>query len=138
MRLGRREIKAVAWGYAIVVPLGVLDIWTGPHVMAIPLLLLLGAVITLIALWRTAPKGVELLCMRLADMHRVHPEQVVDVCHLCGELVGVYPSGQQVMREHPDAMLVCQVCREPGRGAKLAPGAEREPFESRRRLYPDD
>jgi hypothetical protein len=72
----------------------------------------------------------ELIVMRLADMHRVHPEQITAKCHGCGHVVAVYPSGQQVMREYPGVLLTCQVCKTPGPDAALAPGAELEPFES--------
>ena len=73
---------------------------------------------------------VELLVMRLADMARVHPDQIESRCQTCHHRVGVFPSGQQVMREYPDVKLVCQVCKSPGRGAQLAPGARLEPFET--------
>lgn len=56
---------------------------------------------------------IRLLVMRLADMERVHPEQVPAHCHRCGHLVGVYPSGQNVLRQHPDAEIVCSVCAPP-------------------------
>lgn len=72
----------------------------------------------------------ELIVMRLADMTRVHPQQITGTCNRCGHVVGVYPSGQKIMKRHPDIRLVCQVCRTPGAQAKLAPGAAFEPFES--------
>jgi ribosomal protein S27E len=72
----------------------------------------------------------ELIVMRLADMHRVHPEQISGRCAGCGHEVAIYPSGQQVMKRHPDVRLTCQVCKTPGPNAALAPGAEFEPFES--------
>lgn len=75
----------------------------------------------------------ELLVMRLADMDVVHPQQITTVCSRCGELVGVYPSGQQVMREYPRVKLICQVCRMPGPYMMLAPGAELEPMQSVRK-----
>jgi len=75
----------------------------------------------------------ELLVMRLADMTRVHPQQTLGKCALCGHVVGVYPSGQQVMKQHPDVKLVCQVCRTPDATFALAPGAALEPFESVRK-----
>jgi len=75
-----------------------------------------------------------LIVMRLVDMHRVHPEQVAGNCARCGGIVGIYPSGQQVMRQRPDVEIVCQVCMGPvSRTAQLAPGAIAEPFQSRRR-----
>ena len=72
----------------------------------------------------------QLIVMRLADMKRVHPNQIVSKCATCGHVVAVYPSGQQVMQQYPDVELTCQVCRTPGPNAPLAPGAELEPFES--------
>lgn len=79
------------------------------------------------------PREAALLCMRLADMHVVHPDQIITICSSCGEEVGVYPSGQKVMREVPRVKVLCQVCRTPGEGAMLAPGAEHEPMQSVRR-----
>lgn len=72
----------------------------------------------------------DLIVMRLVDMVNVHPKQIEAKCALCGEVVGVYPSGQKVMREMPDVRLVCQVCKEPADVQILAPGALNEPFES--------
>jgi len=82
----------------------------------------------------TDTQPIDLIVMRLADMHRVHPDQITDTCALCGHEVGVYPSGQAIMREYPDRIrLVCQVCKTPDPDAPLAPGAEFEPFESVRK-----
>ena len=53
---------------------------------------------------------VRLVTMRLVDMHKAHPEQVTRQCAFCHEPVGVYPSGQKALREHPEAEIVCQVC----------------------------
>jgi len=72
----------------------------------------------------------ELIVMRLADMKRVHPDQIVRKCAGCGHDVAVYPSGQLVMQQYPDVRLTCSVCKMPGPKAKLAPGAEFEPFQS--------
>jgi hypothetical protein len=78
---------------------------------------------------------IELIVMRLANMKRVHPDQISDSCSQCGHVVAVYPSGQAVMREHPsDVVLICDVCRpQPGPRARLAPGAALEPFQSRKK-----
>jgi hypothetical protein len=73
---------------------------------------------------------VELIVMRLRDMRRVHPDQITARCSQCGKKVGVYPSGQKIMREMADVALICQVCKTPGPEAMLAPGAELEPFET--------
>jgi hypothetical protein len=74
--------------------------------------------------------GTLLIVMRLADMERVHPNQITGQCSGCGHVVGIYPSGQQAMKAHPDIKIVCQVCKPPGGNLQLAPGAELEPFQS--------
>lgn len=71
-----------------------------------------------------------LIVMRLVDMHRVHPQQITGKCERCGEVVGIYPSGQSAMKQYPDIEIVCQVCNPPDGSQELAPGAEQEPFES--------
>lgn len=70
-----------------------------------------------------------LIVMRLADMRRVHPQQITRRCALCNHEVGIYPSGQYVLQHH-DTEIVCQVCAQPTGNEPLAPGAELEPFES--------
>ena len=75
----------------------------------------------------------ELIVMRLADMTRVHPDQILGKCASCGHVVAIYPSGQLVIKQRPDTILTCQVCKLPGPNAALAPGAELEPFESVKR-----
>jgi hypothetical protein len=72
----------------------------------------------------------ELIVMRLADMRRVHPQQIEDVCSECKEPVGIYPSGQLVIERYPNVKITCEKCRTPGPDAKLAPGALTEPLES--------
>jgi hypothetical protein len=73
---------------------------------------------------------IELTVMRLADMTRIHPDQITSTCHGCGHVVAIYPSGQQIMKRHPDTRLICQVCKTPDPDTPLAPGAELEPFQS--------
>lgn len=52
-----------------------------------------------------------LVAMRLADMFRVHPAQDNShVCSECGERVGIYPTGQKALRDHPGAKVVCVAC----------------------------
>jgi hypothetical protein len=75
----------------------------------------------------------ELICMRLADMERVHPDQVIMSCSECRERCGVFPSGQGILQRFPHAKVVCQVCRQPGEQSALAPGAEFEPYQSVRK-----
>jgi len=74
-----------------------------------------------------------LIVMRLVDMVRVHPQQITAHCRRCGHEVGVFPSGQDVMRKQPDIELVCHRCKLPDPHAELAPGAEREPFQTYRK-----
>jgi hypothetical protein len=52
-----------------------------------------------------------LVVMRLIDMHKMHPQQDNSkVCALCGEPVGVYPSGQAAIRTEPTMEIVCSIC----------------------------
>lgn len=72
-----------------------------------------------------------LVVMRLVDMHRVHPRQIERPCAKCGEVVGIYPSGQAAIRREPDIEIVCNHCHPIGDDPiRLAPGALFEPFES--------
>ena len=52
----------------------------------------------------------DLVCMRLADMTRAHPEQIEDKCSKCGETVGIYPSGQRILAQKPGTRIVCHIC----------------------------
>jgi hypothetical protein len=74
-----------------------------------------------------------LICMRHADMARVHPGQDnTRFCSHCGARVGIYPSGQRALKRDSTLRIVCQVCAEtlPPAPSVLAPGALTEPFES--------
>jgi hypothetical protein len=75
-----------------------------------------------------------LICMRHKDMQRIHPLQDnTRFCSVCERRVGIYPSGQAALKRDPTLQIVCSVCDTgptPGRRTILAPGAEREPFES--------
>jgi hypothetical protein len=72
-----------------------------------------------------------LIVMRLADMYRVHPDQIVARCMSCQQDVGVYPSGQRVIAQYPNTVIICQVCAPPQSPPwPLAPGAEHEPSQS--------
>ena len=52
--------------------------------------------------------------MRLKDMWKVHPNQDSSrVCSKCGEAVGIYPSGQRVLQENPQAKIICAPCAKP-------------------------
>jgi len=61
--------------------------------------------------------------MRLDEMVRTHPEQVTGKCCTCGKPVGIYPSGQKVLRLYPgNVEVVCNHCGNAW-GARPAPGA---------------
>jgi hypothetical protein len=53
---------------------------------------------------------VRLVAMRLIDMVKAHPGQVAKACAFCGAPVGIYPSGQKALREHPEAEIMCLLC----------------------------
>lgn len=76
-----------------------------------------------------------LVVMRLADMHRVHPQQDESrVCASCQHRVGIYPSGQAVLKKDPSTEILCSVCAEQDKPmmsvSMLAPGALDEPRQS--------
>jgi hypothetical protein len=52
----------------------------------------------------------ELIVMRLVDMHKKHDKQITLTCSRCNNRVGVYPSGQEVLRQCPDTEIVCINC----------------------------
>jgi hypothetical protein len=75
-----------------------------------------------------------LVAMRLANMMVGHADMTTNrVCSLCGETVGIYPSGQRVIAAHGKRVdIVCEVCHGPlSPGARPAPGSLREVGESR-------
>jgi hypothetical protein len=74
-----------------------------------------------------------LIVMRLAEMQQRHPRQITRACDKCGEVCGIYPSGQGVIAHNPGTIVVCNHCQAPGPNAALAPGALVEPFQSVRR-----
>lgn len=52
-----------------------------------------------------------LIAMRLADMHRRHPQQDNSrTCAGCGHAVGIFPSGQAVLKANLVSQILCQVC----------------------------
>ena len=75
-----------------------------------------------------------LIVMRLKNMHRRHPDQDNSkVCSICEHKVGIYPSGQEVLKEHPGYKIVCHVCeiKLPVPHVQLlAPGALQDTKES--------
>jgi hypothetical protein len=73
----------------------------------------------------------ELVVMRLKDMYTKHPNQDnTHKCSQCGFEVGIYPSGQKVLKENPDAVIICQICigNLDLTQATPAPGALEEAF----------
>jgi hypothetical protein len=74
---------------------------------------------------------ITLVVMRLADMQRVHPKQDNSrVCMTCGEVVGIFPSGQATLRRYPSVEIVCERCHGNVEDAVPAPGAVAEASES--------
>lgn len=79
-------------------------------------------------------RRVLLYVMNLEDMVRVHPAMdTAHVCMKCGQRVGIYPSGQAVLKKFGSKRVdvVCNRCGTPPVGSLLAPGAEQELGESR-------
>ena len=69
-------------------------------------------------------KPAALVTMRLADMTRMHPAQDDSrVCGACGAAVGIYPSGQAVLRKWPDLKIMCAQCAT-ARPALAMPAAD--------------
>ena len=71
---------------------------------------------------------IRLIAMRLIDMHKTHPQQVTMDCAVCGEKVGVYPTGQKMLRLTPGPVeVVCHVCAakeyDPGLDEDMAAGS---------------
>ena len=66
----------------------------------------------------------QLVCMRLADMFNMHPEQDSSrVCALCKKPVGIYPSSQAQLRRDPSIEIVCSRCAL----KNIQPGDEARP-----------
>jgi hypothetical protein len=76
----------------------------------------------------------ELVCMRLADMYVVHPDQIERTCHNCGHTVGIYPSGQNAIKLRPDIKIICARCTTPDAFDIALPAAtSREEYEREKR-----
>lgn len=79
-----------------------------------------------------------LIVMRTADMRLVHPQtDFSHKCSLCAAEVGIYPSGQKLIRKlgKRQVRIVCNQCVSPSvtLTAQPAPGAMGEVGESVRR-----
>lgn len=65
-----------------------------------------------------------LVCMRVVDMHEVHPQQ--DNSHTCGECgqrVGLYPSSQRMLRRRRGLQIKCVRCATGDKFDALRPAA---------------
>lgn len=52
-----------------------------------------------------------LICNRLMDMTKMHPQQDdTHTCKRCGHPVGIYPSGQKALRKWPKMEIRCTQC----------------------------
>jgi hypothetical protein len=61
-----------------------------------------------------------LVVMRLDDMWNTHPDQDNShVCSRCGARVGIYPSGQRALKDHPGTPVICSVCAAVEKGPIL-------------------
>lgn len=70
-----------------------------------------------------------LTVMRLANMHRVHPQMTTEYnCDRCGTQTGIYPSGQSVIQKYgrETVEIVCDVCAGPDVIGDVAPGGVAE------------
>lgn len=74
--------------------------------------------------WWPFQREVTLLAMHLENMHIQHPQQDNShVCAICGETVGLYPSGQAVLRRYRKVKIVCEICQTWTANDIPAPGA---------------
>jgi hypothetical protein len=54
-----------------------------------------------------------LVCNRLADMVKMHPDQDdTHKCGSCGHAVGIYPSGQKAIKRWPKIAIRCAQCAQ--------------------------
>jgi uncharacterized Fe-S center protein len=51
-----------------------------------------------------------LICMQRGRMMVTHPDMIEGECRDCGAVVGIYPSGQKILREQANVQIVCDVC----------------------------
>ena len=76
----------------------------------------------------------ELVCMRLAEMTVVHPDQQWELCYNCHHTVGVYPSGQKALGRYPNIKIICIHCAKPDDYDIAIPAAEtQEEYEQEKR-----
>jgi hypothetical protein len=81
---------------------------------------------------------VVLICMRLDEMTLVHPKQIKDECSRCKATVGIYPSGQKILKiaglvYRDGVKIVCNRCADRDKGFSggiAAPGVFEEMRES--------
>jgi hypothetical protein len=81
--------------------------------------------------WRRRKRKVILMVMRADDMLVAHPQtDYSHVCSQCGEQVGIYPSGQRILKTDK-ATIICNRCHAPDQTSQPAPGALDEVGQSR-------
>lgn len=76
----------------------------------------------------------DLICMRFDHMQRIHPKMIREHCDECQAEVGVFPSGQEIIKNHgrERIRIVCDVCYQPSsKVAILPPQALREALETK-------
>lgn len=52
----------------------------------------------------------KLVCTRLHDMTKMHPEQTEGECVNCHQTVGIYPTGQRALARWPSMKIWCTNC----------------------------
>ena len=73
-----------------------------------------------------------LVVMRVARMTKAHPKtDFTHRCARCHEPVGIFPSGQRLLREQPNVEIVCDGC-----AGGLVANQTSWPHGSRVALYP--
>jgi hypothetical protein len=81
-------------------------------------------------------RRITLVAMREAEMAVVHPDMDTShQCGRCGVTVGLFPSGQRVLRKYGRVDIVCQNCMtaDEREEATPAPGMEAEVLEAQPR-----
>jgi hypothetical protein len=76
-----------------------------------------------------------LVVMRVARMTKAHPKtDFTHRCARCHEAVGIFPSGQRLLREQPNVEIVCDGCAGDTTAIMLAgeplPGVRQEAREA--------
>jgi len=81
----------------------------------------------------TQKQQAALMVVRESELQKVHPRtDFRHHCAICQQPVGVFPSGQRLMRRYA-VTLICTHCMPPAIAAPFAPGAYAEQNLTRRR-----